>query len=133
MAYRGGFDSRTDYTKEERRAARAATLGKGVLLAEPGVGEAEAARLGAAAVRIEALLAAAGSTIPSSEEPRPVGRRGLEAGPASLPAVFGTALVNLSSQSRRAGTPAPLPIRRAPRSRPTSNHRSIAAIAALSH
>jgi putative endopeptidase len=79
VVFPAGHDRRTDYTKEESRAARATALARGVLLAEPGLGDAEAARLAAAAVGVEKALASASAALPPNQSSHPVGRRGLEA------------------------------------------------------
>jgi putative endopeptidase len=78
-AFGAGYDFSADYENEADRTRLVANRARAILAAEPSLGEAEANRIGAAAVKIEhSLFTAAAAVEAAAERPHPVGRRGLE-------------------------------------------------------
>jgi endothelin-converting enzyme/putative endopeptidase len=81
LAYAGGYDRRTDYTKPEASAARVTKLVGAMTAAEPTLTTDVATRMATSAVAVERSLASAASQGGQSHDaqPHPVGQAGLEA------------------------------------------------------
>jgi predicted metalloendopeptidase len=79
VAYPGGFAWRTDYTKDDSRAARLQALTTALSTVDAGLAADDATRIATAAVKIEAALAAASGGNVFDQPSHPVGQVGLEA------------------------------------------------------